>query len=204
MGPVFSRSEVLAVSGWTESALERAVRDRRLVRIRRNWYARPDLDLAIAQAHAAARACRGVISHRSAAHLHDLALLHSPAIPEITMPPNTCGRLSGARLIARRSARTSTSSSTARGNVHRSDASRSRARSMRRQPSSPWTALWSAALWMHASSQQRVPGSMRGLADRGLPRRWPSQARWPSRRSNHAVASSSRGIFRRRYFNRRS
>lgn len=86
--PTFSRTDSNRL-GWSDSALARAVRSGRLVRVRRGHFTAgcpptPEL-LAIA----AARACAGsVISHRSALLLHGLPLVGPrPEEPELTVPP---------------------------------------------------------------------------------------------------------------------
>src|SRR5438045_2248854 len=96
---VLSRREALA-AGWTDRALAYAVRSGRLIRIRRGVFAAPDrrTDPVIA-AQAAARMCTGsVISHRSAALLHDLPVIGGAGLPELTVRPDATGDVATARL----------------------------------------------------------------------------------------------------------
>lgn len=98
--PVFTRADALA-HGWSGSALSRAARSGRVVSLRRDNFAAPgsagDPRLA---AIAAARACGGsVVSHRSAALLHGIALLAgAPRRPDLTVMPGATGDVADALL----------------------------------------------------------------------------------------------------------
>ncbi len=109
---VFTRSEARAL-GWSDSAVTRAIRSGRIIRLRRGQLARPtSAETAAAdpaqvgrrelllRAIAASRDCQGsVISHDSAATIHALPLLGRPsARPALTVAPHTRGALAGARL----------------------------------------------------------------------------------------------------------
>lgn len=98
---VFTRADARDL-GWTDSAISRAVRSGRLVRLRRGHFAissaqPPD---PWAAARAAAMACGGsVISHRSAALAHGLPLLTPPPTrPDLTVQPRRTGDVAGALL----------------------------------------------------------------------------------------------------------
>jgi hypothetical protein len=96
---VFSRTDARA-AGWSDSALTRAVRSGRLLRVRRDQFTAIEngQDGRIA-AKAAARSCRGsVVSHRSAALMHRLPLLGSPLRPDLTVSPPSTGDVAGALL----------------------------------------------------------------------------------------------------------
>lgn len=95
-GPVFTVHDAYAC-GWTTSALRNAVRQGRIVRLRRGTYAAAATSLPHLGALAAAASLpRAVISHRSAASLHGLPLLgERPRVPEATVPPRTGGNLPG-------------------------------------------------------------------------------------------------------------
>jgi very-short-patch-repair endonuclease len=97
--PLFTRRELRAV-GWSDSALDRAVRSGRIHRLRRDQFTTADrsVDPGLIAA-AAARACTGaVVSHRSAALVHGLPLLQPPPRPELTVPPRSTGDVAGALL----------------------------------------------------------------------------------------------------------
>jgi very-short-patch-repair endonuclease len=97
---VFTRADALAC-GWSDSALSRAVRSGRVVRLRRNQFTAVDHqgDPCIA-AIAAAHACGGsVVSHRSAALMHGLPLLGpAPLRPDLTVSPHCTGDVAAALL----------------------------------------------------------------------------------------------------------
>lgn len=97
---VFTSSDARAL-GWSDSALTRAVRAGRVIRLRRDQYvAGPDTGDPTLSAIAAARSCSGsVISHRSAALLHGLPLLLSPPErPDLTVQPGRTGDVRNALL----------------------------------------------------------------------------------------------------------
>jgi hypothetical protein len=96
--PVFS-SHDLARLGWSRSARRNAVRQRRIVAIRRGWYSPPVGDLSLVKIIAAARAYPdGAVSHRSAATLHGLPTIGAPpALPELTFPPRSSGQRYGVK-----------------------------------------------------------------------------------------------------------
>jgi hypothetical protein len=96
---VFTRADALSC-GWSDSALTRAVRSGRVIRLRRNQFARVNAkDDPRLAAIAAARSCGGsVISHRSAAVLHDLPLLDPPPRPDLTVRPDCTGDVTAALL----------------------------------------------------------------------------------------------------------
>lgn len=96
---VFSRADALD-HGWTGSALDRAVRSGRLHRLRRDQFTAADVsDHPRLVAVAAARACTGsVVSHRSAALLHQLPVLGYPRRPELTVAPRATGDVAAALL----------------------------------------------------------------------------------------------------------
>jgi hypothetical protein len=98
---LFDRTQAHA-AGWSDSALRRAVNSGRLVRLRHGLYCdstqagRPALD-----AIAAVRACTGsVVSHRSAALLHELPLIgHArDSRPSLTVQPGRTGDVRDALL----------------------------------------------------------------------------------------------------------
>jgi putative AbiEi antitoxin of type IV toxin-antitoxin system len=96
---IFTRADARNV-GWSDSAISRAVRSGRIVRVRQGHFAvAAPIDPCLA-ARAAALACRGsVISHRSAALLHGLPLLHSPpGRPDLTVQPRRTGDVAAALL----------------------------------------------------------------------------------------------------------
>jgi hypothetical protein len=98
--PAFSRHQAHAC-GWTDPALARAVRAKRLHRVRRGWFAASEQSPGDSRvtALAASRACTGsVISHASAAAWHGLPLLRPPDRPAVTVPPRRTGDLAGAHL----------------------------------------------------------------------------------------------------------
>ncbi|MDT4937258.1 MAG: hypothetical protein QOG80_929 [Pseudonocardiales bacterium] len=97
--PVFNRTEILA-AGWTDAALQRAIRAGRVNRLRRGFFARPDVVDPVIAAKAAVRACSGsVISHRSAALLHGLPLVgYPPDTPELTVQPRVTGDINPGHL----------------------------------------------------------------------------------------------------------
>jgi Transcriptional regulator, AbiEi antitoxin len=93
-----SRTEALEL-GWSDSALSRAVRAGRLVRVRPGHFARGPVTPDIAARAAGAACIHGVISHRSALVLHGLPLVGArPAEPELTVPPGGCVSLTGAHV----------------------------------------------------------------------------------------------------------
>jgi hypothetical protein len=97
---VFSSSDARAL-GWSDSALARAVRSGRVIRLRRDWYtAGPGTRDPTLCAVAAAKSCSGsVISHRSAALMHGLPLLLSPPDrPDLTVQPGCTGDVQDALL----------------------------------------------------------------------------------------------------------
>jgi very-short-patch-repair endonuclease len=96
---VFSRAEARD-HGWSDSALDRAVRAGRVYRLRRGLFTSCEQSQhALLAAVAAARACTGsVISHRSAARVHGLPLLSYPVRPELTVGPSGTCDVSGALL----------------------------------------------------------------------------------------------------------
>jgi hypothetical protein len=108
-GPdVFTLDDAL-VAGWTPDALRHAVSRGRLERLRPGVYARPrptpdDTFAAtrqrlIVRARAAALANpRAVISHASAAAMHDLPLWREHDVPCLTVPPHFVGDIEGAHL----------------------------------------------------------------------------------------------------------
>ncbi len=84
--------------GWSDSALSRAVRAGRLQRVRRGLLTACQDD-PLAEVVAATRACRGsVLSHRSAALLLGLPVLHPPTRPELTVAPSGTGDVAAAHL----------------------------------------------------------------------------------------------------------
>jgi hypothetical protein len=88
---LFTRAEALAL-GWSDSALTRAVRSGRLVRVRRGRFARHEPD-AVTAGIAAARSCgASVMSHRSAALLHGMPLVGAGVFrPDLTLSPPSTG-----------------------------------------------------------------------------------------------------------------
>lgn len=98
--PVFTRADALT-HGWSGSALSRAARSGRVAALRRNQFSAPENrgDPRHA-AIAAVRECGGsVISHRSAALLHNLPLLSgAPTRPDLTVMPGATGDVAGALL----------------------------------------------------------------------------------------------------------
>jgi len=97
---VFSRADARAC-GWSDAALSRAVRSGRVLRLRHDQFTAPEhRDDPRVAAAAAARACRGsVVSHRSAALIHALPLLHSePTRPDLTITPHATGDVAAALL----------------------------------------------------------------------------------------------------------
>jgi hypothetical protein len=90
--PMFTRAEARS-SGWSDSALSRAVRSGRLVQVRRGYFTPSgSLDERIAVIAANRDVAGSVVSHRSALLLHDLPIVgpHS-RLPELTVPPNGRG-----------------------------------------------------------------------------------------------------------------
>jgi Transcriptional regulator, AbiEi antitoxin len=97
---VFSRADARAC-GWSDAALTRAVRSGRVLRLKHDQFTAPaNRDDPRVAAAAAARSCRySVVSHRSAALIHNLPLLHPPpARPDLTITPRATGDVSGALL----------------------------------------------------------------------------------------------------------
>jgi hypothetical protein len=97
---VFSRAEARAC-GWSDAALTRAVRSGRVLRLKHDQFTAPEnRDDPRVAAAAAARSCRhSVVSHRSAALIHDLPLLHPPPLrPDLTITPCATGDVAGALL----------------------------------------------------------------------------------------------------------
>jgi hypothetical protein len=97
---VFSRADARAC-GWSDAALSRAVRSGRVLRLKHDQFTAPEnRDDPRVSALAAARSCRGsVVSHRSAALIHGLPLLHRPpARPDLTITPRATGDVVGALL----------------------------------------------------------------------------------------------------------
>jgi hypothetical protein len=97
--PVFTVAEAQA-AGWTHSALQNAVRHRRLTRLRRGVYTSCGEQRALVDAVAAARSySRSVVSHRSAVLLHGLPLIGSqPPVPELTVPPRSNANMHSAHV----------------------------------------------------------------------------------------------------------
>lgn len=96
---VFTVEDAVA-AGWTHSALKNAVRRGRVVRLRRGVYARAGADasrpVVLGAVAAALRLRRVVVSHRSAAFLHDLPVLGPPPpLPEVTVAPRAGANLAG-------------------------------------------------------------------------------------------------------------
>jgi hypothetical protein len=86
--PVFTRAQARA-SGWSDSALSRAIHAGRLVRVRRGFLAPAgSVDERIATLAAVQNVAGSVVSHRSALLLHDLPIVgaHAP-LPEVTVAP---------------------------------------------------------------------------------------------------------------------
>jgi predicted transcriptional regulator of viral defense system len=95
---VFTATQAFA-AGWSQSALNRAVRSGRFDRLRRGAYApvasRDDMTsheagrFFLAQQSVAASLClpRATISHAAAAAVHGLPMLHTPSVPCLTFPP---------------------------------------------------------------------------------------------------------------------
>jgi len=97
--PLFVRPDLKEI-GWSASATTRAARSGRISAVRQGVFsAAPTGDPALL-AIAAAMACEGsVISHRSAALIDDIALLHQPPLrPDLTVPPYGTGDVLGALL----------------------------------------------------------------------------------------------------------
>jgi predicted transcriptional regulator of viral defense system len=87
-----------AEAGWSQAALNRAVRSHRLDRLRRGAYVAADHETGhaaarrrLAQQGVAASLCvaRGTISHSAAAAVHGLPVLSTPREPCLTVPPGT-------------------------------------------------------------------------------------------------------------------
>lgn len=99
--PVFSRAEARS-AGWSDSALDRAIRAGRVFRLRRDQFtSAPPSEHFRLSAIAAARSCHGsVVSHGSAATLHKLPMLgrRRDDRPAVTVPPAGTGDLRGALL----------------------------------------------------------------------------------------------------------
>lgn len=89
----------LIEDGWTSSAVDRAVRRGRLVRLARGVYAAPPITPALRDA-AAVQTCAGsVLSHESAARLRGIPLIGSvPVEPAITVPPRNGTHASQVRI----------------------------------------------------------------------------------------------------------
>jgi len=97
--PLFVRPD-LHDTGWSASAVTRAARSGRIDVVRQGVFAAaPTTDPGL-RAIAAAMACEGsVISHRSAALIDDIALLHRPPVrPDLTVPPYGTGDVKDALL----------------------------------------------------------------------------------------------------------
>jgi hypothetical protein len=96
---VFTRAEARSC-GWTDAAIGRAIRSGRLTRVRHGYLTVGGAPSLVLAATAAARACpSGVVSHRSAAALRRIPVLGArPAWPELTVPPDGIGALSGVHL----------------------------------------------------------------------------------------------------------
>jgi hypothetical protein len=96
---VFSREEALR-AGWTDSALARAVRSGRLVRLRRGFFMCVDADRERAEVIAAVRDISGsAASHHSALRSHALPIVgRRPPLPEVTVPPSGRGSAHGVLL----------------------------------------------------------------------------------------------------------
>jgi hypothetical protein len=79
--------------------MTRAVRSGRVSRLRRDQFTGSPPN-PVLEAVAAARGCRGaVVSHRSAALMHELPLVGGPPpLPDVTVPPNGTGDLQAAHL----------------------------------------------------------------------------------------------------------
>jgi hypothetical protein len=88
--------------GWSDSALTRAVRSGRVVRVRHDQFVLGPMDVLghATSAAAASRACAGsVVSHESAAVIHGLPLIGGPpARPRLTVSPRRTGDVVGALL----------------------------------------------------------------------------------------------------------
>jgi hypothetical protein len=95
---VFSRIELRAL-GWSDSAINRAVRSGRLIRLRRDQFAAVEANPRLA-AIAAQRACGdSVISHRSGAMMHGTPLYAIAAFrPDLTVQPGQTGDVAHALL----------------------------------------------------------------------------------------------------------
>lgn len=90
---VFSRSQAREC-GWSDSALSRAARSGRMIRVRRNQFAITPPDRLLAAIAAARAHPASAVSHRSAALLHGLPLYGPPPErPELTVSPGSTGRI---------------------------------------------------------------------------------------------------------------
>lgn len=88
---VFTPSDLRQL-GWSDSAIARAVRSRRLIRLRRGVYTIAEVDGRVAALGAARALADSVISHRSALVLHGLPVLgRSDFLPELTVSPTSRG-----------------------------------------------------------------------------------------------------------------
>ena len=101
--------EQAAAHGWSKSALSHAVRQERLVRLRRGVYADSGVmagsDAAARRRQLIVRSCAAVLaerdsiaSHRSAAALAGLPILTTPATPCVTIAPSRHGAIEGVHL----------------------------------------------------------------------------------------------------------
>jgi hypothetical protein len=95
---LFTRADARS-SGWSDSALSRAVRSGRILKLRHGHFAAASDADPILRARAAAACSGSVISHRSAALLHGLPLLDlPPKRPDLTVPPRHTGDVADALL----------------------------------------------------------------------------------------------------------
>lgn len=96
---MFTPAEARAL-GWSDSALSRAVRSGRLVRVRHGQLSASAAVGVRELGIAACQACAGsVLSHRSALLAYGLPILGSfPVRPQLTVPPRRIGRLVDAHL----------------------------------------------------------------------------------------------------------
>ena len=95
--PVFTRTDLRAL-GWSDSAISRAARAGRLIRLRRDLFTAAEHQHAVTMA--AVASCRNsVASHRSALAIHGLPIVGPRlAVPELTVPPRGTGSLRAAHL----------------------------------------------------------------------------------------------------------
>lgn len=97
--PLFRRADLRPL-GWSDPAIQRALRSGRLFQVRHGWLAADGADAERRTAIAAGRANVGsVLSHRSAAALHALPIVGPGAsVPELTVRPRGTGTITGAHV----------------------------------------------------------------------------------------------------------